>query len=102
MLKHPYIIFLITISFLSIFLIESISNITFTIMVLPLFLYIVSIFLGIILSFFFLYYIQKPLHHLYRINYKYINKEINRNILYEKNDLDEILKSIKNATKKHI
>jgi len=100
--KHFYIIFLITISFLSILLIKLISNITFAVMALPLFLYIISIFLSIILSFILLRYVQKPLHHLYRINYKSINKEINKNILYKKNDFDEILKKIKNAITKHI
>ena len=66
--------------------------------ILPVIFYIILINLIIIIAFILLYYIKKPFHNmLYKIDYKFISKEINKKIPSNENDLDDILKSIKNA-----
>ncbi len=98
MIKHFYLIFLIAALSVFILLIKIAYSIIFVTTILPIFFYVFSIGLSIIITLILLYYIKKPFRNiLYKIDYKFISKEIDKKIPSNKNDLDDILKSIKNA-----
>lgn len=101
MIKHFYLIFLIAALSTFILLIKIAYGIISVTTILPIFFYMFSIGLSIVITFILLYYIKKSFRNvLYKIDYEFISKEIDKKIPPNNNNLDDILKSIKNVYSK--